>query len=345
MPQPQQRLQFIDAMRGFTMFLVVMGHIFIHSFNYDTTESVVSSFFITFRMPMFFFISGYIGYKAVEHWTTSFYWQNLRKKAYIQLVPSLIFLFFWSMAKHKDMLLTMYESGLNIYWFTEVLFEMFLVYFTTALISRKCSAKLFDPIIIAVALVTVGIISFCFKPNVVTGFLSLRAFCRYFQFFAMGLLCRKYNESFLNFVTRDSVKTALTALFFILFLFMWTGPFGENSIVYKMTHDLVIRYIGLFLVFSIFASHKDYFSAGGRISRTMQFVGRRTLDIFLLHYFFLPDLGVLQPYFIHNGNPLLELITAVILAAIVLSISLALSAVIRNSDLLAENLFGVKVKK
>lgn len=340
-----QRLQFIDAMRGFTMFLVVLGHIFVHAYGYDTAESVVSSFFITFRMPMFFFISGYIGYKAVERWTPSFYLTNLRKKAYVQLIPSFIFLFIWCASHDTNYLQTVLESGANRYWFTEVLFEMFLVYFTTSLISNRLTPKLFNWVIIAVALVTVFIISFCFKPNAVTGILSLRAFCRYYQFFALGLICRKYNDKFLKLVTAQNTRAILITLFLALFLLMWAGPFAEGSLVYKLNHDIVIRYVGLMMVFSIFASNADYFGRNGRISRTMQFVGRRTLDIFLLHYFFLPDLKFMMPYFIDNQNPTIELVVSAGLALIVLALCLAASAIIRHSEFLAHALFGVKSEK
>lgn len=345
MPQIRQRIQFIDAMRGFTMFLVVLGHIFVYTFNYDTTESVVSSFFITFRMPMFFFISGYIGYKAVERWNGAFYWQNLRKKAYIQLIPGLIFLFVYCISHDKDYLQTVLSSGLNINWFTEVLFEMFLVYFTTAAISRKVSERLFTPVIVTVAAITTFIISFCFHANAVTDFLWLRAFCRYFQFFALGLICRKYNDKFMTWITKDTVKTILIIVFIALFLTIWEGPFAQNSAIWKMLHDLVIRYVGLFMVFAIFASHQEYFDADGRISRTMQFVGKRTLDIYLLHYFFLPDLQAMKPYFINNDNPTFELITAAVIAAVVLTLSLATSSILRQSDFLAAKLFGVKTTK
>ena len=55
----KKRIEYIDAMRGFTMLLVVFGHVLTHGLNNYSEGSVVYSFFQTFRMPMFFFISGY----------------------------------------------------------------------------------------------------------------------------------------------------------------------------------------------------------------------------------------------------------------------------------------------
>ncbi|MFK1753854.1 acyltransferase family protein [Bacteroides fragilis] len=60
----KKRIEYIDAMRGFTMLLVVFGHVLTHCLRNYSEDSVVYCFFERFRMPMFFFISGYIAYKA-----------------------------------------------------------------------------------------------------------------------------------------------------------------------------------------------------------------------------------------------------------------------------------------
>ena len=72
-----QRIGYIDALRGFTMLLVVFSHIETFCYDIPFNESILSSLFITFRMPMFFFISGYIAYKK-ELWNFGTY----KKKTY-----------------------------------------------------------------------------------------------------------------------------------------------------------------------------------------------------------------------------------------------------------------------
>lgn len=47
----QNRIEYIDAMRGFTMILVVFSHVCTLTF---VTESVTNNIFILFRMPLFF---------------------------------------------------------------------------------------------------------------------------------------------------------------------------------------------------------------------------------------------------------------------------------------------------
>ena len=46
----KKRIEYIDAMRGFTMILVVYSHIIFFGYNDDTIPSF-NSFFVNFRMP------------------------------------------------------------------------------------------------------------------------------------------------------------------------------------------------------------------------------------------------------------------------------------------------------
>ena len=55
------RLHYIDFLRGITMILVIYSHVNYKLFaNYP--ESIINNIFITFRMPLFFFISGFFLY-------------------------------------------------------------------------------------------------------------------------------------------------------------------------------------------------------------------------------------------------------------------------------------------
>ena len=87
----KQRIKYIDALRGFTMFLVVLQHIESIGFGIHPYESVLGNILVSFRMPMFFFISGYIAYKVSFDWNMDAYCSNLRKKAIVQLIPTVFF--------------------------------------------------------------------------------------------------------------------------------------------------------------------------------------------------------------------------------------------------------------
>lgn len=87
----KKRIEYIDAMRGFTMLLVVFGHVLTHCLRNYSEDSVVYCFFERFRMPMFFFISGYIAYKAAEHWDFSLFRTMLKGNSAIDSDVHILF--------------------------------------------------------------------------------------------------------------------------------------------------------------------------------------------------------------------------------------------------------------
>ncbi|MDO4800591.1 MAG: acyltransferase family protein, partial [Prevotellaceae bacterium] len=63
------RLEWIDAMRGFTMILVVAYHVALQGFDEEVKLSSSLPFLVLFRMPLFFFISGFLSYRSNADWS------------------------------------------------------------------------------------------------------------------------------------------------------------------------------------------------------------------------------------------------------------------------------------
>lgn len=76
----------------------------------------------------------------------------------------------------------------------------------------------------------------------------------------------------------------------------------------------------------------------------MQFVGRHTLDIYMLHSFFLP----MEIDLVHtivkaaSQNVITQLVVESMSATIIIVVCLLISNILRNSNFLAHYLFGVK---
>ena len=67
-PAKKPRLEWLDALRGFTMILVVAFHVNQTTFSLDFKTSSSMPFLVLFRMPLFFFVSGFLAYKASLVW-------------------------------------------------------------------------------------------------------------------------------------------------------------------------------------------------------------------------------------------------------------------------------------
>ncbi len=335
------------------MFLVVFQHLYLWSFKIPTYESVLAHIFITFRMPMFFFISGYIGYKAIEYWNKSFFINRLSKKAIVQLVPTIIFFSTYYICFGGNPI-SFFTYGLGAYWFTLVLFEMFLIYFIISYISNtytKWGGKIFDLLLILTTLL--GLFAYDTYRDYtykIWDILSLSNLTYFLQFFTLGIFCKRYNYIFIKFITNNIIIALSTISFIIIMILIHqTGGVsaikGNFGLIGIFTHDIAERYLGLFIVFAFFYKNRNFFEKDNLFNKCITFTGRRTLDIYLIHYFLIPNLPFFKPLLEANQNVVLELFIPGIMTALVVSVCLMISSILRNSEFLAHYLFGAKSDK
>lgn len=87
---PAKRIEYIDAMRGFTMILVVFAHISLYAYHEDI--ATFGNVFVQFHMPLFFFISGFIFYKIDRIWSAATLYEFLCQKFKVQIITTVCFL-------------------------------------------------------------------------------------------------------------------------------------------------------------------------------------------------------------------------------------------------------------
>ena len=164
---------------------------------------------------------------------------------------------------------------------------------------------------------------------------------RHFIFFWFGTIVRKHFSKFNTLTDNYYILIALAITF--LTLTIYPSLYHINGLEY-ITY-MISGFASTILIFTLFRKFEQVFSRN-RFGRTLQFIGRRTLDIYLIHYFFLPyylqDFGA---WLIQYGNIPLEVIVILILSFCVICISLITSYIIRLSPFLAHYLFGAKEKK
>ncbi len=335
------RIAYIDALRGFTMFLVVLQHVETYGIRCLGSGTFVETFLLPFRMPLFFFISGFVTYKGIERFTLKFTSEMALKKLVHLIVPLVVFCFLYSQV--TSMKQTIFDgSELLGYWFTLVLLEMALLYFVFSLISRLTNQWVLD-----IALVVTSIVLYIFMMDIpynnTNNVLCLRKLAHYFQFFAFGILCKRHGKMFTLLVTNNIAIAIAIVLYFACMYMMRFNVFSGN--VLTSIFQVLIPFSGLIAIVSLFHNNEQYFAANGRISRAMQYVGTRTLDIYMLHYFLLPNVAFLKPYIVNNSNAVLEFVVVGAIALCVIGVCLLLSAVIRNSQFLGHFLFAAKTEK
>lgn len=364
------RIKYIDALRGFTMLLVVMWHCSIFGLN---TISPLTDVLETMRMPTFFFISGYIAYKAREVWTPSFTFKRLRGKAIVQLIPATVFLVIYELIFPEMRLrefFTVEHFSLGRYWFTYALFYMFVIYFTVSVTTRRmgrAGSIVHDLLLIAIA-VTLLVIFFNYKLKPWATQLRFNLLLKHFQFFVIGVLSRKHNGGFMKAISSKWVMAAVVCVFALtmpiviyynkIHVATWIynamhtchlmGMNSSGHIYFNVWFIRILNYCvtcwtGLLIMFTFFKRKEKFFSGNSRLARTLTFIGRRTLDIYLIHYFFVPKMWWLTPFV--KDNVVMQLLVTSTMAIAIVGLCMIVSEIIRSSSIMAYLLLGVKRKK
>lgn len=220
---------------------------------------------------------------------------------------------------------------------------MFLIYFTVELLFSKMNSSFED-----ISLVGIAILLFICKSfipnNSISISLSLHELCSYFIFFVFGLIAKKYNDWFIKIVSNKYYLT-IGILIPLILLAITNGPLkinfgaGLSGIISVCNGVLLVS-----VIFVLFRSTADYWNRNGIVQRSFEFIGRRTLDLYMLHYFLLPSLPEVGKFFEDGHNYTLELLVTGILTLLITGCALAISAFLRTSPILTKYLFGVSPK-
>ena len=339
------RIGYIDALRGLAMILVVYFHI--AAYGFGSYELGYNDIIERFRMPTFFFISGWVFYKSSRIWDKRAITGMIRKKFMVQIIPTAVFMLLYLMMFNL-LDVSSFGSDKKGYWYTFVLFEYFVIYILAeALLNRKSSTKGEMHVLAVMLILSVGAFYYAkyytrYAEELGTwkdifGFLSFVKI-RHIIFFWFGTFVRRHFDQFIRLTDNRYVTAILIVLFTAIIV--WPALLSTEGIEY-ITY-LVAGLSGTTICFTFFRIHERHFSHETWYGRGLQLIGRRTLDIYLIHYFVLPyDLVQPEVWLQYHHNTLFVPM-ALILALWVVAISLLISSILRVSPLLTKYLFGVK---
>lgn len=351
----KERLQWLDALRGFTMLMVVTNHVYGLSFDTNTKYSMFMSLCLLFRMPLFFFISGFLAYKATFTWdapaTSALVWKKIK----VQIIPTLVFMTadialcgkpFWSMMN------TAWSNSMKSgFWFTLVLLQMFLIYYALCYLSARIEAwchrhGITDWVLLAAWALALYAFATLYMPGIFrwhkaewAQWTSITETARFFQFFLLGNLCSRHWDRVQRLLDSPWLFPLLIAV-----AFLGAGDYlrWHNLRLYWANLPRTLAMYALVMITVAFFRHyKEWFTRDTRVGAALQYVGVRTLDVYLLHFFFLPKLPTFGAWFKANPhNFMLEGTVAFLLAVLVTCFALTTSHVLRVSPLLKKWLFG-----
>lgn len=363
-----QRLSWLDALRGFTMILVVAYHVAQFTFQETEKTSAALPFLVLMRMPLFFFVSGFLAYKADFSWTIPNAIKLTWKKLKVQIIPTLVFMVLFVIFRMKgslpDNLMHLLASPTKGgYWFTWVLLQMFIIYYVCCYVGQTLfpdsssigkSSNDSSPIrggikggLLFIAwIASVFAYETLYLPKVFTyhkdaffAYSSLVQTIRYMQFFLLGNIVRRY--------WRRVEKLFDTPWFFPLVVTLAViscADIFQLHTLRKVWVNLprtIAMYTLLLLVVMFFRHYLAWFEEGQRTGHFLSFIGTRTLDIYLLHFLLLPKIPQVGQWLDANQpNFLLSIVLSIGVALVVIVFCLLASQLLRVSPFLQLYLFG-----
>lgn len=343
-----ERYGYFDALRGFSMLLVVFWHLMLYSIG--STDGI-NPFFCSFFLPLFFFISGFFAYKPLETWNRHTMTGSITQKFKVQIIGASIFHLVSIMLICTQLPDFRSLCEPNEYWFTYVLFGIFIGYMIIVILSILChrSNTIFWLLLAIAAFACMGlyacyddfikVISWSHTSEIIFYQIFNKLAIYYFPYFAVGIIARAKIDMFEKLLSNNIAKIIILIAVVSSWIINSLGvpiPFEYSPLAYPF------RLITLLLVIQFFYSIRHEFDRDTLFSKTARIIGRRTLDIYFIHYFFIPDLHFLNPYF-STGNPVfLQLTLGMPMALILVGLCLLVGQVIRMSPPLAEWLLGAK---
>lgn len=350
-----KRIEYLDALRGFTMILVVINHVYNYTFGFNETQLAGSYNYIfqLFRMPLFFFVAGFVLYKKDMVWNIGNSLSFLKKKVTVQILSPILFWLTYVIVKNVDITESILSINKSGYWFTFTLFEYFILYIIFQATARLANLKGWVNDILLICYGFAVIVfpyalkfidssndgSFANNAMAVIGIDNFRLFI----FFVFGTLIRKHFTKFEDLLDNKNLVVYCLITFIALNIIIPNINVYDKMI--QIVFKLFLGICGIVITFSFFRRYQSIFGKDKLPGKVLQFVGRRTLDIYLLHYFFLPTglrekLNVLSDF----NMPILDFSMAILLAAIIICACLAVSSVLRMHQGMAHFLFGAKKK-
>lgn len=340
----RKRLEYIDAMRGFAILFIVFGHIPLYC--YGVANEQLSSFRALtslLQLPMFFFVSGYV-LNSEKMLNGGKIWCSKFRQL---IVPAMFFCGIYILINKTDIVYCITDKFKCGYWFTLTLFEFIVIQCLWEFIAKRLNINnkgqlyIILSVVIALGIYMLSMPTVSSRLGGVSGIVGI-PMLKYYMYFVTGRLIHLNLENLFRYKYRDMLVSVVILGFLLLAVYNWYFNVELSGLLFHI-NMVMFESLALLSVFVLFYKKRTYFSSSSRASKAITFIGRRTLDIYLLHYFFLPkDLSVFGHYFVNHPAPIFELAFGGIVTILIVAVCLIVSEILRQSTFCRKWLLGAK---
>lgn len=275
----KERVKYIDSLKGIAILLMVMGHVIAWQFSdwqvalndEPRNTMLVWRLIYSFHMPLLMFCSGLVALHVKEY-TWNVIGQTLWKRVCTLLLPFFV----------TGSIRYFTQGGYFLdYWYLWMLFQFIIV---VMVIDGMCSlipkiGRLISSCFIVVSALIVHVFYSRFLAYQELPFINIGQWSLY-PYFCMGMICARYDLC-AKWFSKNWVYTL--ALLVFGFLTYWITICGNYFPKQSQTGCLLPISAIIFLVYLF----KNGLSETSRPVQWLQDLGRHSLEIYIIHFFFL----------------------------------------------------------
>lgn len=283
----KKRDTYVDFLRGFAMLLVVLGHTMTGS-TVDSQSSLIFNIVWSLQMPLFIVISGYVTRYSRIPSDFKGLLRMIGKRTLAYLLPWFVFgVLFKGLVLHKqeltvDALFWHVDSG---YWFLITIWFISVIYLVSAFFAEKlCRRKAIIPFVTLcfylVGMAMLGGLGYFAGFD----FLCIKLTLYYMPFYFMGSLFGLYQAKITGRYPKliQAVVALCAVVWIIAIIKLELFSLSDTRII-----DILLRagtsICGCIAVCGLFRA----VSESSVVYRFINWFGKHTLEVFLLHYFVL----------------------------------------------------------
>lgn len=348
-----RRIQYFDIIKGLAMFSVVNWHLMNNMGESGSSLSQHSSFIYQLlgfiQLPLFMFVSGFFCYKAIDG--RKYEYPNIVKRANQLLLPLIFAGLIWIISRKYsngepfgNLVLT-YITGHNPFYFLPCVFILCCCYSGLILLLRR-SIWLGAT---AMCAVFIGLyISINFLPEIIVETLFLKSIVyMFFVPFMIGILCARYKPQWEAAIDNKRTITIIfitdVALFYILNVAdkAWMPPFMGFALIQVQAFLLIQTILILAKKWERTILSPNHSAISFRLFEFMSLIGRNSLYIYILHYFFRFNLsGTHQLLAYTSYSSVAILLITIPISIIIIAASMVVKNCIAASPLLERVILG-----
>ncbi len=358
----RQRDHSFDVMKGIAIYAVVMGHVLMYAAP-GLTDTLLMRVIALSHMPLFFFISGYFSYKEVDgrKFANPYLWSRFKQLIIPMVVMSALFCAYRIHSHlHTNVGLTD-DFPANIralwldnakwgYWFTICLFEIIVIYRIVCPLMRAARKATTQVAIIAATFILLVAASQVL-PESVASIFEVRFVATYTPVFMIGTMARLNKERFDKLLGNQWAGTsAMVCGGIILGLLAYKDSIGFMSVTGVTLILTPVWHLLLIVVaFAVIRPRVERSAAGDKLSvpvRVWSYLGRNSLGIYMLQYFFLFPMPWLSDALHATALQMVPTFALSFIASgLIVAVCCGTMAIVRTSRYMAMLMLGDPIKR